>query len=109
MRLTAAQRLARKPDTAGLDALEALTDEKEPRQARTIALTLLARWPDKSRAVAVASRYLGDGDPLFASDAAATLGRIGGEAGKATLRKAEASESRVTVKAAIVKALSGQP
>jgi len=109
VRLTAAQRLARKPDTAGFDALEALTDEKEPRQARTIALTLMARWPDKSRAVAVASRYLEDGDPLFASDAAATLGRIGGEAGKATLHKAEASESRVTVKAAIVKALSGQP
>jgi aminopeptidase N len=109
VRLTAAQRLARKPDAAGLDALEAMTNEKEPREVRTTALTLLADWPDKSRAVTVSTRDLDDGDPLFASAAAETLGKIGGDAGKATLRKAAASESRVTVKAAIVKALSGEP
>ena len=108
VRLTAAQRLAGKPDAAGLDALEAMTAEKEPREARTTALTLLADWPDKSRAVTLSTRYLDDGDPLFASAAAETLGKIGGDAGKATLRKAEASESRVTVKAAIVKALAGE-
>jgi aminopeptidase N len=108
VRLTAAQRLARKPDAAGLDALQAMTDEKEPREVRTFALSLLANWPEKSRAVTVSTRYLDDGDPLFASAAAETLGKIGGDAGKATLRKAEASESRVTVKAAIVKALSGE-
>ena len=83
-----------------------MTAEKEPREVRTTALALLANWPDKARAVAVSTRYLQDGDPLFASAAAQTLGTIGGVSGKATLRKAEASESRVTVKAAIVKALS---
>ena len=108
VRLTAAQRLALEPDAAGLDALDAMTAEKEPREVRTTALTLLANWPDKARAVTVATRYLEDGDPLFASAAAQTLGRIGGDAGRAALRKAEAAESRVTVKAAIVKALSGE-
>jgi aminopeptidase N len=108
VRLTAAQALARRPDAAGLDALEALTAEKEPRQVRTTALSLLENWPDKTRGVAVATRYLDDGDPLFASEAAATLGKIGGEAGKAALRKEAEGESRVTVKAAIVKALAGK-
>jgi len=105
VRLAAAERLLRKPDAAGLDALESLTAEKEPRDVRTTALGLLAEWPDKARGIAVATRSLEDGDPLFASAAAATLGKIGGEAGKATLRKAAADESRVTVKAAIAKAL----
>ena len=73
---------------------------------RTTALALLAAWPDKTRAVAVAARYLDDGDPLFASAAAASLGKIGGNEGTTALRKAEASESRVTVKAAIVRALA---
>jgi HEAT repeat protein len=108
VRLAAAAALARRPDAAGLDALEAMTAEKEPRQVRITALTLLADWPEKTRGAAVATRYLDDGDPLFASAAAETLGRIGGEAGKATLRKAEQSESRVTVKAAIVRALSAE-
>jgi HEAT repeat protein len=85
-----------------------MTVEKEPRAARTTALMLLANWPDKARGVAVATRYLNDGDPLFASAAAETLGKIGGEAGKATLRKAAEGESRVTVEAAIVKALAGK-
>jgi aminopeptidase N len=108
VRLEAAERLLRKPDAAGLDALEAMAAEKEPREVRTTALTLLANWPDKSRGAAVATRYLNDGDPLFASAAAETLGKIGGDAGKAILRKAVASESRVTVKAAIAQALSGR-
>jgi aminopeptidase N len=108
VRLAAAQALARKRDAAGLDALEALTAEKEPRQVRTTALALLAAWPDKTRGVSVATRYLNDGDPLFASEAAATLGKIGGEAGKAALRKEAEAESRVTVKAAIAKALAGK-
>jgi aminopeptidase N len=107
VRLAAAQRLSRKPDAAGLDALEAMTAEKEPRQIRTTALTLLAEWPDRSRAAAVATRSLTDGDPLFAVAAADILGKIGGEAGRATLQRAGASETRVTVKAAIAKALSG--
>jgi aminopeptidase N len=107
VRLEAAQRLLSRTDAAGLEALEAMTADKEPRLVRTTALTLLAEWPDKTPAVTVATRYLEDGDPLFATAAAATLGKIGGEAGKAALRRAEASESRVTVKAAIVRALSG--
>jgi HEAT repeat protein len=107
VRVGAAERLARKPDAAGLDALESMTAEKEPRAIRTIALTLLSEWPDKTRGVAVASRYLNDGDPLFASAAAETLGKIGGDAGKTALRRAAASESRVTVKAAIARSLQG--
>jgi aminopeptidase N len=106
VRVGAAERLARRPDAAGLDALESMTAEKEPRAIRTTALTLLAEWPDKSRGVAVATRYLDDGDPLFASAAAETLGKIGGDAAKTTLRKAAASESRVTVRAAIEKAVA---
>ena len=105
VRVRAAARLLRKPDAAGLDALESMTDVQEPRQVRTIALTLLSRWPDKSGAIAVATKYLSDGDPIFASAAATTLGRIGGDAGRATLQRALASETRVTVKAAMTKAL----
>jgi aminopeptidase N len=108
VRTEAAQRLLRKPDAAGLDALESMTAEKEPRDIRSLALRLLAEWPDKTRGIAVASRYLGDGDPLFASDAARTLAQIGGDAGKATLGRALTSETRVTVKATIAKAL-GEP
>jgi len=106
VRVAAAHRLLRKPDAAGLDALEAMTDVKEPRNVRTVALALLAQWPDKARGIAVASKYLSDGDPIFASAAATTLGRIGGTAGKSTLEHAIASETRVTVKAAITRALS---
>jgi aminopeptidase N len=107
VRLAAARRLALKPDATGLDALESMTQVKEPRAIRTAALAMLSRWPDTSRGVAVATRYLSDGDPIFASAAATTLGRIGGAAGKETLRRESASESRVTVKAAIAKALAG--
>jgi hypothetical protein len=109
VRLAAAQRLARKPDAAGLDALESMTAEKEPRGVRTSALTLLAEWPDKTRGVAVATRHLNDGDPLFASAAADILGKLGGDVAKAALRKAADAESRVTVKAAIAKALRAEP
>ncbi|MGE5729569.1 MAG: M1 family aminopeptidase [Gemmatimonas sp.] len=108
VRLAAAERLLRKPDVAGLDVIESMTAEREPREVRTTALALLAEWPDKTRGIAIATRYLDDGDPLFASAAAATLGKIGGEAGKATLSKATAGESRVTVKAAIARALAGE-
>jgi aminopeptidase N len=107
VRVAAAERLARKPDAAGLDALESMTAVAEPRAARTVALRLLAEWPDRTRGIAVATRFLNDGDPIFASAAATTLGSIGGEAGRATLRRVAASESRVTVKAAIAKALAG--
>ncbi|MDQ2768226.1 MAG: HEAT repeat domain-containing protein, partial [Gemmatimonadota bacterium] len=106
VRLAAAEQLLRKPDAAGLAALESLTAAEETRAVRSTALNMLARWPDKSAVIAIATKYLSDGDPLFAVAAASALGRVGGEAGKATLRRAEASESRVTVKAAIVHAIA---
>ena len=56
VRLAAAERLLRKPDAAGLDALESMTAEKETRATRTTALNILARWPDKTRAIAVATK-----------------------------------------------------
>ncbi len=85
VRAAAAERLSLKPDAAGLAALESMTVVAEPRNLREEALDLLADWPDKTRAIAVATRYLSDGDPLFASSAARTLAQIGGAAGKATL------------------------
>ena len=106
-RAAAAERLARRPDAAGLAALEGLTRPEEDRNLRVEALRLLAAWPDKTRAVAVATRSLTDADPLFASAAARQLGAIGGEAGRAALSGAAARESRVTVRAAISAALSG--
>jgi HEAT repeat protein len=106
IRQVAAQRLLTRPDAAGLDAIEAATDPQETRNMRTTALDLLVRWPDKSRAIAVATRSLTDGDPLFAADAARQLGAIGGEAGRASLRSALAAETRVTVRAALTAALA---
>jgi aminopeptidase N len=109
VRTGAAERLALKPDAAGVAALESMTAVEEPRDVRTEALALLAAWPDRSHALAVATASLADGDPLFASDAAQTLAQIGGEAGKATLRQRALAEKRVTVKAAIQRALSTPP
>jgi aminopeptidase N len=105
VRAAAAERLSLKPDAAGLAALESMTAVAEPRNIRGEALALLAAWPDKTRAIAVATRYLNDGDPLFASNAVRTLARIGGDAGKATLTAEMAHETRVTVRAAINRAL----
>ena len=109
VRTDAAERLSLKPDAAGLDALESMTAVAETRNVRGQALALLADWPETSRAVTVATRYLDDGDPLFASNATQTLGRIGGEAGKATLRQRLLVEKRVTVRAAIQQALTATP
>ena len=106
VRAEAAQRLLLAPDAAGLNALEQMTDVKEPRGVRMLGLRLLSRWPDKARGVAVATRCISDGDPLFAVDAVETLARIGGAEGKATLQHAMSGESRVTVKAAMVKGLA---
>ena len=106
VRDAAAERLARKPDAAGLDALEAATNAREPRGIRTSVLRLLSQLPDKARAVAIATSALTDEDPLFASSAASTLGRIGGAAGRAALQAALAKEQRVTVRAALTAALA---
>jgi hypothetical protein len=108
IRNTAAQALLKKPDAAGAAALEAATQPVETRDLRTIALQVLARWPDKATAIAVATRYLHDGDPLFAVAAAHQLGAIGGDAGRAALQAALQSEQRVTVRAAINEALAAK-
>jgi aminopeptidase N len=108
IRTAAARRLLLKPDAAGLEAITAATDPREPREMRTRALAILAAWPDKSRAIEVATRYLTDGDPLFAVAAARTLGAIGGAAGRAALQAALAKEQRVTVRAAITAALAAR-
>lgn len=109
IRNVAARRLLKKPDAAGLAALEEATDPREPRALRTSALALLAQWPDKSRAIAVSMRSLSDGDPLFAVAAAHQLGAIGGDAGRAALQAALAHEKRVTVRAALTAALAAKP
>jgi aminopeptidase N len=108
IRTVAAQRLLKKPDEAGLAALESATEPRETRELRMRALSILAAWPDRSRAIAVATRYLTDGDPLFAVAAARTLGAIGGETGSAALRAALERESRGTVRAAITAALAAR-
>jgi aminopeptidase N len=102
---TAASRLVLHPDSAGTAAIEALTLPVEPRGARQHALTLLGRLPDKSRAVAVATRYLGDGDQLFAVSAVQMLGRVGGTEARAALQTAREHETRVTVRAAMDRVL----
>ena len=106
VRLTAAGRLLKKPDEAGAAAVEALTASAEPRNARQVGLNILSQWPDKARAIAVATRYLSDGDPLFAVSAVGTIAQAGGDPGKAVLRQALARETRVTVRAAIQQAVA---
>ncbi len=106
IRTVAAQRLLKQPDAAGAAALETAADPREPREMRTRALSVLARWPDRSRAIAVATAALTDDDPLFASTAARQLGAIGGEAGRAALQRALQAERRVTVRAALTAALA---
>ncbi|MEP7325270.1 MAG: M1 family aminopeptidase, partial [Gemmatimonadota bacterium] len=108
VRLTAAGRLHLKPDEAGAAALEAMTAVAEPRTVRQVALGLLGQWPDKTRAIAVATKYLNDGDPLFAVSAVGALAGAGGDAGKAVLRQALARESRVTVRGAMQGALASR-
>ena len=106
VRAAAARRLLRKPDAAGLEALTSLTDAREPRELRTRALGLLARWPDRAPAASIATRALEDDDPLFAEFAATQLGTIGGDAGRTSLQAALLRERRVTVRAALVRALA---
>jgi hypothetical protein len=106
IRNTAAQSLLKRPDAAGATALEAATQPVETRDLRTIALQTLAKWPDRSTAIRVATRYLSDGDPLVAAAAAHHLGAMGREAGRSALQSALGSELRLTVRAAINQALA---
>ena len=104
-RATAAAYLGRLRDPRGADALERLTAPSEPRDLRAGALRALTQLPDTARAVAVATKGIRDYDPLYAVQAVRVLGTIGGAPGRATLERAQAGETRVTVKAAIVQAL----
>ncbi len=101
VRQAAAARLLRRPDAAGFAALEAAALPEEPRALRTVALRLIAGWPDRARAGAAVARYLADPDPLFAVAAAGAVGRIGAAGARATLDAALAGERRVTVRAAL--------
>ncbi|HJP57990.1 MAG TPA: M1 family aminopeptidase [Gemmatimonadales bacterium] len=107
-RATAAVQLGRLRDPRGADALERLTAPSEPRNLRGTALQALVQLGDTARAAAVATKGLGDYDPLYAVQAAGVLGQVGGASGRAALERAQASETRVTVKAAIVRALRGK-
>jgi aminopeptidase N len=106
MRVTAAQLLRGYPDPRAEDALERLTASVEGRNLRQQALQSLA-GTDSARAAAVALRYLGDYDPLFAVSAVRVVARVGGADGKAKLTQALLAEKRVTVRRAIQQALGG--
>ena len=105
MRATAAAALGKLKDPRATDALERMTAPAETRQIRGAALGDLVEQGDSARTAAIATRAIGDYDPLFAVQAVAALGRVGGSSGRTTLAAAAARESRVTVLAAIRRAL----
>ena len=107
-RAVAATFLGRSRDPRAAGPLERLTAPSEPRNLRTGALQALVQLGDSARAAAVATKGLGDYDPLYAVQAVSVLGRVGGASGRAALQRAQASEPRVTVKAAIVQALKAR-
>ena len=81
-----------------------MTDPKEDRILRTSALQALAASGDSARALTVALRGVGDYDPLYAVAAVGVVGQIGGPSGKDKLQAALKTETRVTVRAAMVRA-----
>ncbi|HET7041088.1 MAG TPA: HEAT repeat domain-containing protein, partial [Gemmatimonadales bacterium] len=105
MRYTALQALSRMHDPRATDAIERATASVEMRNLRSFALQSLAA-NDSARATAVALRSLGDYDPLFAVAAVRTAARVGGADAKAKLAEALRTEKRVTVRAAIQRALA---
>jgi hypothetical protein len=105
IRQAAAYQIRNQPDSFVVAALIALTDPSNPRNLRQAGLRYLAGRSDKAPAIATATGYLGDPDPLFAVSAVQTLARVGGPAGKATLQQRLTVEKRVTVADAIRGAL----
>ena len=101
IRYAAASGLAHASDPEAAAALEQLTAPAEDRGLRTYGLDLLPQQGDTARAVAAATRYLDDPDPLFAEAAVSVLARIGGPDGRARLAARLAVETRVHVRAAI--------
>ncbi len=108
VRLTAAALLPRMHAPSAVDALEQLTDPVEVRELRMSALRGLFASGDTTRAIAVATRGLTDYDPLYSEAAVRELGQLGTPAAKAALETALKTETRVHVKAAIERALSGE-
>ena len=98
--------LRRIHDPKALDALERLTANTEDRNIRTSGLQALAASGDSARAAAVALRLIADPDPLFASAAVRTAGRVGGAAARAKLQQELATEKRVFVRLAIQQVLA---
>ena len=107
VRTAAVRELARRKGGSIADALVKLIDPAEPRGLRGAALNALSKV-DPARAAEVAGSRLNDYDPLFAVQAVRTLAQVGGGSGQATLQRALKGESRVTVKAAIQRALHPQ-
>jgi epoxyqueuosine reductase len=111
--------LARRSDLDGLDPLELLgLDEARFRERFSGTALMRARWDGMRRnacvvlgnrrdpaAVPALARALGDGDALVRGHAAWALGRIGGEAARAALERAEAIEREGAVRAEIHAAL----
>ena len=108
VRFSAAAALGRIRSPEAATALERLTAPSEDRSLRVYGLNLLAQQGDTAGAVSVATRYLDDPDPLFASSAVSVLGRIGGATGRARLQERLAMETRVRVRAAIERILQPQ-
>ncbi len=108
VRMQAAGALGHLKDERGADALARLTDPSEVRGLRQAGLMDLLALGDTARTLQVASKALGDYDPLFATTAVRVLGRLGTPAARAALEAAEKSETRVRVKAAITQALQGR-
>jgi HEAT repeat protein len=107
LRATVASELAKSRDPKAAAALEAYTSPDEPRALRVVGLVSLVQGGDTAHAAAVATKYIADPDPLFAVQAVNALAKVGGDSGRAALEKAAASETRVTVLAAIHRALGG--
>jgi aminopeptidase N len=106
LRLSAASKIRNQPDPRVVEALIAMTAPSESRDVRQASLRYLSGRPDKAPAIATATKYLNDPDPLFAVIAVQTLARIGGPAGRATLEQRLPAEKRVTVSSAIRQALA---
>jgi hypothetical protein len=106
LRYAAAVGLSHSAGSEAAAALEQLTSPVENRGLRTYGLNLLPQQGDTARAVALATRYLDDPDPLYAQAAVSLLGRVGGAAGRARLQARLAAETRVLVRAAIERVLN---
>jgi aminopeptidase N len=105
VRQTAAFALARVHAPEAATVLERLTAPSEDRNYRVAALSLLPQQGDTARAVALATRYLDDPDPLFAASAVRLLAQVGGAHAHALLLERFGKETRVRVRSAIERVL----